>query len=65
MEVKVLMDKKIFLSYCQKIKNEADIIDTAFSRKGIELTRDERDLEYKEEIEKFMQKVGSMILLFY
>lgn len=51
------MDKKIFLSYCQKNKNEADIIDTAFSRKGIELTRDERDLEYKEEIEKFMQKI--------
>ena len=51
------MDKKIFLSYCQKNKNEADVIDAAFSRKGIELTRDERDLEYKEEIEKFMQKI--------
>lgn len=51
------MDKRIFLSYCQKNKNEADIIDNIFLQKGILLTRDVRDLEYKQSIQEFMKKI--------
>lgn len=51
------MDKRIFLSYCQKNKNEADEIDTAFSEKGIELTRDERDLKYRQSLKEFMKEI--------
>lgn len=54
MGVKSLMNKRIFLSYCQKNKAEADKIDVEFNKRGITPTRDERDLEYKQEIEKFM-----------
>ena len=51
------MDKRIFLSYCQKNKNEANIIDNIFLQKGILLTRDVRDLEYKQSIQEFMKKI--------
>lgn len=51
------MDKRIFLSYCQKNKNEADEIDTAFSEKAIELTRDERDLKYRQSLKEFMKEI--------
>lgn len=51
------MNKNIFLSYCQKNSSEADIIDTEFLKRGIHLTRDKRDLEYKQNIEEFMQKI--------
>uniref|UniRef100_UPI00263296CD toll/interleukin-1 receptor domain-containing protein n=1 Tax=Fusobacterium sp. TaxID=68766 RepID=UPI00263296CD len=51
------MDKKIFLSYCQKNENEAEAIDTAFLKKGIELTKDKRDLKYKQSLKEFMKGI--------
>ncbi|WP_300359494.1 toll/interleukin-1 receptor domain-containing protein [Fusobacterium sp.] len=51
------MDKKIFLSYCQKNENEAKAIDTAFLEKGIKLTKDERDLKYKQSLKEFMEGI--------
>ena len=51
------MDKKIFLSYCQKNENEAEAIDTAFLKRGIELTKDKRDLKYKQSLKEFMKGI--------
>lgn len=50
--------KKIFISYSWANKDIADLIDDKFSEKGIKLTRDERDLKYKESIKEFMQSIG-------
>lgn len=57
MGVKNLMDKRIFLSYCQANEKEANKIDEEFIKKGITLTRDKRDLRYKQNIEDFMKKI--------
>ncbi|SQJ00851.1 Uncharacterised protein [Fusobacterium ulcerans] len=51
------MNKKIFLSYCQKNKEEANSVDIAFKEKGIIPTRDERDLKYKQSLEEFMKQI--------
>lgn len=51
------MNKKIFLSYCHENTKEADKIDEEFMKKNIILTRDKRDLKYKQNIEEFMKKI--------
>ena len=48
---------KIFISYSWKDKNIADSIDNDFKNIGITFIRDIRDLQYKNSIKKFMQKV--------
>ncbi len=47
----------IFISYCTKNKEQADHIDDIFEKHGITLTRDIRDVEFKESFRAFMQKI--------
>ncbi|MCT4594197.1 MAG: toll/interleukin-1 receptor domain-containing protein [Anaeromicrobium sp.] len=49
---------KVFISYSWTNKDIADMIDEDFKGLGIDLTRDERDLKYKDSIKQFMQQVG-------
>lgn len=48
---------KIFISYSWNNEIEADEIDKAFKNKGIILTRDKRNLEYKQSIQDFMELI--------
>jgi len=60
--------KKIFLSYCQKDSNVADIVENGIHdgivKQGIdrklliEISRDIRDVQYKQSFSKFMQTIG-------
>lgn len=50
--------KRIFISYSWANKDIADMIDEKFSKMGIKLTKDERDLKFKESIKEFMQSIG-------
>lgn len=53
------LDSKQFISYCWADIDVADIIDADFKRiYGITLTRDQRDLEFKESIKKFMETLN-------
>jgi hypothetical protein len=47
----------IFLSYSWKDDKLADTIDEFFSSSGIIITRDRRDLEYKQSIKDFMKSI--------
>lgn len=49
---------KIFISYCWEDKLFADLIDEDFKKLGFTLTRDERDLRFKESIKSFMESIG-------
>lgn len=51
-------EKKIFISYSWSNKDIADLIDSDFTEMGFNLTRDERDLKYKDSIKQFMQQIG-------
>ncbi len=51
-------EKKIFLSYSWANKDIATIIDKDFAELGIKLTRDERDLKYKNSLREFMNSIG-------
>jgi tetratricopeptide (TPR) repeat protein len=53
------MPKKpsIFISYSSKNKKIADYIDTIFQKNKITLTRDIRDVAFKESFKEFMQKI--------
>jgi TIR domain. len=51
-------EKRIFISYSWTNKDIADIIDEDFSKLGYPLTRDERDIRYKDSIKEFMQQIG-------
>lgn len=51
------MSTKIFLSYNWSDETNADEIDNAFKAKGFELTRDKRDVKYKNSFKEFMKKV--------
>jgi hypothetical protein len=51
-------EKKIFISYSWSDKKIADIIDKDFLELGFNLTRDERDLRFKDSIKQFMQSIG-------
>lgn len=52
--------KNIFLSYCQKDGCIADILEKEISPKlkNVVITRDIRDVEYKESFAEFMQTIG-------
>ncbi len=51
------MKPSIFISYSSKNSDIADYIDEVFSKKGIELTRDIRDVEFKKSFKEFMKKI--------
>lgn len=56
----VIKNKKVFLSYCQKDSVIADIVEEKIKDqiKGIEISRDIRDVEYKGSFSEFMQSIG-------
>lgn len=49
--------KTVFLSYSHSNCNLADFIDTALLNKGIRLTRDIRDIRYRQSIKEFMKSI--------
>lgn len=51
------MNKRIFLSYCWSDSEDVNSIDSNFSRFGIHLTRDLRDLKYNTNIHQFMDGI--------
>lgn len=51
-------EKRIFISYSWANKDIADLIDNDFQELGYTLTRDERDIKYKDSIKEFMQQIG-------
>ena len=53
------MKKKpsVFISYSSKNKEYANYIDKVFKKNGITLTRDIRDVAFKESFKVFMQKI--------
>lgn len=51
------MNKRIFLSYCWSDNEDVNSIDSNFSRFGIHLTRDLRNLEYNTNIHQFMDEI--------
>lgn len=60
MEVKEMNTKKVFLSYCHKDCNIADMIESrmkAISKERIELSRDKNKLKYKDSLERYMQSI--------
>lgn len=59
-KIEKMVQKKLFLSYCQKDNCIANIIEKEISHKakGISISRDIRDVKYKESFSKFMQTIG-------
>lgn len=53
-----ISEKRIFISYSWANEDIADLIDDDFQKLGYTLTRDERDIKYKDSIREFMQQVG-------
>lgn len=49
---------QIFISYCWADEPFADLIDQDFKKMGYNLTRDQRDLKFKDSIKQFMQAIG-------
>jgi hypothetical protein len=47
----------IFLSYSWSNDEIADVIDSFFSQNGVTITRDRRDLKYKQSIKEFMNSI--------
>lgn len=50
--------KNFSISYSRANEDIADMVDEGFSKRDIQLTRDERDLKFKESIKEFMQSIG-------
>lgn len=60
MEVEKMLKKKVFLSYCHKDKNIADIIENSImeiAKNKIEISRDIRKLKYKDSLDEYMQSI--------
>lgn len=51
-------DQKIFISYCWNDLAFADLIDNDFKNMGYNLTRDVRDIQFKDSIKDFMRTIG-------
>lgn len=51
-------NQKIFISYCWNDLAFADLIDNDFKNMGYSLTRDVRDIEFKDSIKDFMRTIG-------
>ncbi|MCE4045580.1 putative DNA binding domain-containing protein [Lysinibacillus fusiformis] len=58
--IEEILERKLFLSYCQKDSCIADIIEekVAPQIKNIRISRDIRDVEYKESFSDFMHSIG-------
>ena len=56
-ESSVNNDETIFISYSWNDKELVDAIDDIFNTHGITITRDIRDLEYRQSIKEFMSKI--------
>ncbi len=56
-EMNSIVRKMIFLSYCHKDESIADNLDNDFRKIGIYLSRDVRELKYKDSIKEFMKKI--------
>jgi hypothetical protein len=60
MEVEQLKVKKVFLSYCHKDSCIADIVENKIieiANTNVEISRDIRNLKYKDSIERYMQSI--------
>lgn len=59
-KIERLVQKKLFLSYCQKDSCVADLIEKGILDKvrGVSISRDIRDVKYKESFSEFMQTIG-------
>jgi hypothetical protein len=53
------MSQEIFISYSHANKTEAKLIEQAFLDRGVKLIRDEREMEYRDDIPDFMRRVGN------
>ncbi|MCG8577901.1 MAG: toll/interleukin-1 receptor domain-containing protein [Flavobacteriales bacterium] len=53
------MSQEIFISYSHANKSEAELIEQAFLDRGVKLIRDEREMEYRDDIPDFMRRVGN------
>ncbi|WP_211656236.1 TIR domain-containing protein [Planococcus alpniumensis] len=53
-----IKNQKIFISYCWSDQAFADLIDNDFKTMGYSLTRDIRDIEFKDSIKDFMKTIG-------
>lgn len=51
--------KKVFISYSWADNNCVDKIDNDFSKIGINLTRDQRDIKYRKSIKEYMKTIRS------
>lgn len=50
------MNKKIFLSYCRRNWDTANLIDSDFANMGLTFMRDIRDVNYTDNFREFMQR---------
>lgn len=55
---KQMKNQKIFISYCWDDLAFADLIDNDFKKMGYKLTRDVRDIDFKDSIKDFMRTIG-------
>jgi hypothetical protein len=53
----IMIEKKIFLSYCGNDEAVVNNIDKKLQDLGLKITRDKRDLKYKADLKKFMQSL--------
>lgn len=59
LEVVEEVSSKIFISYCWNDNEFADLIDKDLQNMGYTLTRDIRDIGFKDSIKKFMESIGN------
>jgi len=53
----ITIEKKVFLSYCGKDETVVNDIDNKLQELGLKITRDKRNLKFKEDLKKFMQSL--------
>lgn len=56
--VEEVRNQRIFISYCWEDLAFADLVDSDFNDMGYKLTRDVRDIEFKDSIKDFMKTIG-------
>ncbi|WP_063608874.1 TIR domain-containing protein [Shouchella clausii] len=56
----LIISKRVFLSYCQKDSCIADLVEERIKNKvrSVQISRDIRDVKYKESFSKFMNSIG-------
>lgn len=57
----IIETRKVFLSYCQKDTDIANIVESMLKKRlsTLEISRDIRDVKYKESFSEFMQSIGT------